>query len=629
MITNRIKGGLLSLLAHLSACSGTASPAEPPTAPRVEETATLAPLESTAEPKPVALVSILDPELLLSLEARGFGVGMLVEGREARTTAELSAMPGHGSILRTLQRDIADVLRRYPDARVSSVQGTRLFDTMFLNSESMSFTLSGVFNRLDRRAFSDQGCGEVRFLYRLGYNIEQGAEPMVARLPMTLNVVFDVAGDDCSEVAAQWLVPSELRGEEMLTWLLSGGALGADAQQGWTLRAVETNMQTVRFQSTMHPKMAGHIEYVLRVFHPVDGKSDRFSPAPLENTPNVQALRRDKALRSELLAYLRRPEVLERIDLGILSLSEMFLARRATSVSPRGLARLANRPFKQLFSIDDFEELDLSSYRSIQSPAALLRRLDVASCQGCHQSRSIAGFHHVGDEPDPQHTFNALFKGASPHLLGDLARRRRYVSEVAAGDAPGEFRPFPERQGVPEGVGAPCGLGDSGFANWECPAGLRCALIEDSEVGLCHGDIGGVGDACQYGTMKSGRKPLRDRIQNLKTHRCDLGQDSCFENVAGASQGMCVGSCDDVTAPGSICGDFLDIDGFQRCLRRQNSYASCATTFVYPLALQECDETHACRSDYVCTKTGIDEPGACVPSYFIMQLRTDGYPFRR
>ncbi len=630
---------LSGLLVLAVACSGTTTPKEsaaavelPRSGPEYEPVQ-VAQANSSAAVSPVSnrvtRVSILDVSQLRSLESHGFGVGMLVEGHEARSTKQLSALPGHRSIFRVLRRDLAEVVRQYPTALVSSVQGARLFEKKFLDSTAMSFALSGVFNRLDRRAFYGQGCGEIRFIYRLGYAIEQGGKPMVERLPMTLNVVFDVEADDCTIVAKEWLAPAGLRGEALLAWMLSEGALSQSARRRWRLKAVETNIQTLRFQSTMHPKMAGHIEYFLRVFHPLDAKADRFVPALLENTPDIKALRRNKSLRAELLAYLRQPDTLERIDLGTLKLPDKYLAKRALSVSPRGLARLANRPFKQLFSPADFADLELSGHTSIQSPVSLIRRLDVATCQGCHQSRSIAGFHHVGDEPDAEHTFNALFRGSSPHLLGDLERRESYITAVARGQTPIEFRPFPERQGVAIGEGAPCGLGDSGFAGWLCKDDLHCAALEDTEVGVCRADEGKVGDACQYGIMKSGRRPLRDRIEKLKTFGCDHGQDTCFQNVQAASQGMCVGGCDEVTDPGAICGDFLDIDGFQKCLRQDNSYESCAKTFAYPLALRRCDENHACRSDYVCTRTKIGEPGACVPSYFIMQLRTDGYPFRR
>lgn len=310
--------------------------------------------KSPAEPAPDAqlpatpservVTSVLEPTLLRALETQGFGVGMLVEGRSARTTEELSVLPGFSGIFTHLKRDLVEVKRRYPEAMVTSVQGARLFGAKFFDSSEMSFALSGVFNRIDRRGFYGTGCGEIRFVYRLGYATEQGGAPMVARLPMTINVVFDVAGDTCQDVAKRWRAPSELQGEALMAWLQSDGALRQEARKQWSLRAVETNFQTLRFQSTMHPKMAGHIEYLLRVFEPDDNAPGAFVPAPLENTPDVAALRRNRAMRAELLAHLRQPEVLRAIDEGVFQIPEKFLSKRAMSVSPRGFVRLANRP---------------------------------------------------------------------------------------------------------------------------------------------------------------------------------------------------------------------------------------------------------------------------------------------
>src|SRR5207244_1069153 len=125
----------------------------------------------------------------------------------------------------------------------------------------------------------------------------------------------------------------------------------------------------------------------------------------------------------ELLALLREPAVLAQIARGTLTLPEHLLAARATSFSPRGLTRSGNRPFRTLLSEADFAGVDLSHYPGIGSPAALLRRLDGASCTGCHQSRSIAGFHFVGMDAAETPSFNALLSGMSTHLHADLERR--------------------------------------------------------------------------------------------------------------------------------------------------------------------------------------------------------------
>ena len=114
-------------------------------------------------------------------------------------------MPALRSLFVTLQGDVATAARPYPLARVTSVDGFRLFDAHWLDSKEMRFALTGVFNRLDRRPFYAGSCGEARFVYRLGYSTLQGGAAMASRLPMTLNVVFwiDGAGDEKLLAAAR------------------------------------------------------------------------------------------------------------------------------------------------------------------------------------------------------------------------------------------------------------------------------------------------------------------------------------------------------------------------------------------------------------------------------------------
>ena len=400
------------------------------------------------------------------LEAKGFAFAPLVFGVAARTTAELDGLPGAKSIFDVLRDDVRDAKRTHPLAKVTLMDGFRLFDERWLASKEMSFGLIGVFNRLDRRAFYPATCGEVRFVYRLAYETTHAGAAMAGRLPFTANVVFLVEGDQqCRAVARAWQRPESARGTSTVDWLLreEGGPLSPAARKGWRLKSIETNLQSFRLQSFVHPTLAGHIDYDLRVFHAKTAARDAFFPAPMENMPDVELLAKNAALRAELLATLREPATLAAIDRGTLNLPERFLATRAVSVSPRGLTRSANRPFRKLFDDDAFRDFPLAGTRTIRSPAALLRRLDGATCVGCHQSRSIAGFHRVGDDVPEHPAFDALLSGSSPHLASDLARRRAYVASIAAGETPDEFRPVPERQGTGSGFGAPCGLGDSGL----------------------------------------------------------------------------------------------------------------------------------------------------------------------
>jgi hypothetical protein len=252
--------------------------------------------------------------------------------------------------------------------------------------------------------------------------------------------------------------------------------------------------------------MAGHAEYGLRAFAR-QHEEPFLVPLPLENTIDVERITKDSRMRAELLALLRAPDTLRAIDQGTLQLPDALLATAAVSVSPHGLARQANRPFKQVIAAKDLADVDLAPYDTIKTPAALLRRLDTLTCVGCHQSRSLAGFHMLGVEPETD-TVDAIAVPMSPHLHADLDRRARYLLALANGKEPDEHRPPPERgdlvpvQGAaahphPDHVHAPhhahhphrsmhahdyaaptggrgehCGLGDPGFAAWTCAKGL-------------------------------------------------------------------------------------------------------------------------------------------------------------
>ncbi len=572
------------------------------------------------------IVAVIEPATLAALEANGFALGDLVVGSPARTTAELGRVPGFSSIFKVLAADIRDAARPHPLARVTSIDGFRLFDARWLASREMSFALIGVFNRLDRRPFYAGTCGEVRFVYRLGYTTTQGGTPLKSRLPFTINVVFlvDAAGDErCGHAAEGWSAPARA---DVAQWLGRDGALSPGARAHWSLKSVETDLQTFRLQSSVLPSLAGHIEYDLRVFQATDATRRAFVPAPMENTPDVPRLLRSRADRQALLEALKSPESLRQLERGTLRLPDGFLALRATSFSPRGLARRANRPFATLFTEADFAGLELSPFTTIATPAALLRRLDAASCPGCHQSRAIAGFHFVGADASDSPPFDALLSGLSSHLAADLRRRARYVQALADGQTPDEFRPTPERQASGDTFGASCGLGDPGFASWTCAAGLSCKKLEDPLVGSCLPAEPELGSPCEFGHIVPGTAPFRDQVRDEPTLGCST-HGQCSTNFMGFPLGACVASCTHLAQSGA-CSDFLDVDGFQNCLRSRGAFSECAQQFVFAEQARACNAELPCRQDYVCARTSKTGVGACVPPYFVYQLRLDGYPIR-
>jgi hypothetical protein len=569
---------------------------------------------SLAQPssgKPWLLIT--DSKVLAALEAGGASLSSRLGGAARQSNRALLANPIYASLLLTLEKDLADLRIRDPQLQ-PGLRGThRLFDTAFLRAETTRFELVGMVNRLDRRPFAPQHCGELRLVYRLVYAIPQGTVVTQSRLPMTVNLVYfardDRGGTDCLRVASLLREPPDQ--------LLASPLLQKDR-----LKSLEVNLQSVRWPSTVRPDLAGHAEYLLRAFH-LGPEGRGLVPSPLENTPDVERVKGDAALRKALLAWLSAPENLARIDEGTAVLPDRFLAPRATSFSPRGLARLANRPFRQLFAPAELSHLDLKNRRYVRSPVALLRRLDGLSCAGCHQSRSVAGFHLIGtDQSDPTDS-NGILVAASPHLTFELSRREHYVQAMLDGKQPDASRPPAERADSGEGgYGSHCGLSDIGLAGWTCHSGFTCTSIDETEAGICLPAKAEVGDPCQIGVVREHADSHRDRISEVLTRACpDSG--TCQSNYAGFPTGMCSVSCD-ALGEHAACGGIPQLRGFNDCLAKRRPFSTCIRDNIRPSGLRSCDDKTPCRDDYICARAK-DAQGVCMPPYFLFQMRVDGH----
>ncbi|WP_434045004.1 MULTISPECIES: hypothetical protein [Sorangium] len=60
------------------------------------------------------------------------------------------------------------------------------------------------------------------------------------------------------------------------------------------------------------------------------------------------------------------------------------------------------------------------------------------------------------------------------------------------------------------------------------------------------------------------------------------------------------------------------------CLARGTLFTECLSRHVAPAGLRRCSTEEPCREDYVCARTGSGE-SACIPPYFLFQLRVDGH----
>ena len=558
---------------------------------------------AAADPINEPLLVVTEPRALAALEAGGLDAGTLALGRKgAASTAELAGGAGWASIRDVLRADIAELYARDTRYGVGMRYTHRGFDPAWLSSPAVRLELVAVVNRIDRRVFHPGTCGELRFVYRMAYQAPT-TDRFSSRLPFTANIVFFLPDDGqrCAQRARALTRPEDVP---------------PLVRAGLTLKSVEVNVQTSRWPSTIRPDLGGHADYLLRVFHPAAG--GRLVPAPLENMPDVDRIRGAPALRKALAAWLRAPGVLDKIDEGTALVPEPLLATRAVSVTPRGLARPQNAPFRRLLPASELADLALAGRRHIRSPEALLRRLDALTCVGCHQSRSVAGFHVVGAERDPARVVDALSVALSPHLEEELPRRRAYLRALAAGQVPDEMRP-PAERGSPAGTfGHACGLGDPGFAAWTCAAGFDCVAVDDDRVGQCMPRAVRAGSACHPGAVSF----QSDRVKAPATLSC--GDTSVCEGIGvGFPGGMCASSCASL-GPGDACGAIALLTPFNNCLARGTAFAECAK-LARPAGLAACDARTPCRPDYLCARTP-DGGNACLPPYFVLQMRVDGHP---
>jgi len=565
-----------------------------------------------------AIALVTDPEALAAITAAGAGF-------EALLDADDRAAIAHG-----VRADVAAAGKGDHDAGVGIAgHGHRLFDVGWLARGR--YELIGVTYRIDRIPVTPTTCGDLRLIYRLAYRARTGGVEVGSRLPMTVAIVLDgparapTASDElgCRAAAAAWRLPTAVAGRALGDALVAGPLAGAVTPA--RVHQVLTNTQVVRWPSAVRPDLAGHAEYALRAFARGDhGLVD----APADGTIDAARVRRDRRARARLLAWLAEPATLDALELGWAQLPPELAAKRAISVSPRGWARRANRPFRQVLAPADVADLPLDRRPAIATPEALLRRLDDHTYAGCHQEQTIAGFHLLGEDGADVAPGNALAVAISAPLAAEVRRREALLDALAAGAPVDLHRPAFERTGNPGGRGAHCGLGDVGFSTWTCEAGLTCqatdAPADDAAVGEClpPPDRREVGDPCELGPLIANADPRRDH--GPKPAPIDCVASACNVNRTGFPGGMCRASCDPVPA-GGACGVIAVLTPFNACLARGRPFPECLADHVEPAGLRACDLATPCRDDYVCARTPNGD-GACTPPYFLFQLRVDGHP---
>ncbi|WP_338869277.1 hypothetical protein [Myxococcus stipitatus] len=586
----------------------------PPPAPAAQE---------APAPEHESSLLLSDPTELMALEQQGLSFGQQL-GAPAEDAQSLLSSPRYASFVSVIERDLAELsgrdgvaLSQFP---LDLKRLNYVFDAKWLRSPLARFQLVGVVNRLDMRFSTPRECGQLRFIYRLSL---QPKGRSAVRLPMTLNVIRPLPmgpGGSCKAIAQQWRALPTNASER-------NAAVGRLVARLPPMSHLETNFQNLHGPGT--PEADDHAEYVLRSF---DVKADRLVPRLLLNTPRADL---NPAERKALAAWIVKNFM--DIDAGRAVIPDRFLAYRAISVSPRGLSRPANRVFNTLFKSEVdarvFADLPYAKAKLIRSPRGLLRRLDGFTCTGCHQSRSVAGFHLPGEERDPNQTFNALAVGVSPHLHEELGWRSRMLTRVADGVAFAEPRPFPERPTSTGIYGSHCGLGDPSFADWTCQAGLECRDSHHDEVGFCAPRVRTSGDACENARVVARPGASGDQIVADAPEVCQ-GQPPdaipCIANRYGFPLGACTVPCPlpGVRSGSSVCALML-VSGYEQvCFPLEESIEDCVKKrgLVAALTTRTCSIDEPCRDDYGCSRYPGSAPGtgACVPPYFLFDFRVDG-----
>jgi len=606
------------------------------------------------------LVAVTQPAVLAALETRGFSINaVMARGLNAAPATKINtaALYDETPWYRSFADDIArDVQQR--GTALGGVHGApqtdqpRVFDYGYLRSQEGTYDLVSVVSRLDRRDFAPgASCGELRFIYRLKYK-KGGASGAVSRLPFSLNVVYAAPDDGarCASFAKRWQVPSGIdTGAKYVDWIATQSA----STSGFAFKQLEANVQANRFPSEAQPELGGSAEYLLRVYGP---EGATLHALPLENTPDVAKLRADATLRDELVEYIKT-HVAE-IDQGTFTVPQKFLATKVTSVSTHGLFRMNNRPFSQLFKEADLglEASAFAGTKVIGSAAGVLARLDDATCSGCHQGASVAGFHIVGTENlSKVHPLNATRLATSAHFASDEPRRKAYATALIEGREPDKQRPvsFLESKNGP-GMHCIAGPSTSAFkAAYGCQDGLACRDLERNvsmplRIGTCmHGSAADTraGEPCVGSDHTSSIDPANDTARMSSPLH-----PNCLDPVQGTPGGLVTRACGPTfsdaahTARGGEVCAYNGGAGFDVCAA-SGDFSQClgdASTFTRGLR-GLCDETTACRDDYICqrffdisgpraTVTSIDKdagaprsPGFCVPTYFLFQMRVDGH----
>jgi hypothetical protein len=616
-------------------------------------------------------LSVTENRLVRGLESRGLSLGHVLSADGSIQELVANEVLYNKTDFKKVVDDIGTHLERIQQGDPSSAVGMRkshrLFDIGFLKSPLARFSLVGVVLRPDRGFIEPESCGEVRLIYRLAYRVSLDGEDVASRLPMTVNLVFPARNKEidrnltCQEVLKKWQMPDELKKEPDATAIMEDHRVKAtntyirenlltrEYINLNTLIQMEINLQSMRWPSAVKPDMGGHAEYLMKIYR-WNKEAQQFEDKYLEDQIDTDKLQKDPALRLELIKWVKHN--LSSIDQGLAVFPEKFLSKQAISVSPGGARRIQNRPFLRVINENELSDVSFDGLKRIKSVKALLRRLDDHTCSGCHQQKSVAGFHFIGKDPDQKYPLNSSLVAGSHHFLADQPRRREILNAYLNGTTPNFERGFAERTdakgsvdqfkgtGLIDGWGAHCSLGkDPSYASWTCAQGYECRNVYknqlDSALGVCYAAKNEiqVGDYCETGEIVTDAKATYSRSDkqiNLVPQTLKNKSHRCFMNKGGFPSGI-VWNYDCSNLPDHAACALLPSKkaGFNDCLAKGKNFVNCIKDYSSLIGLRRCDETKPCRDDFLCIQAENPQEGVCVPPYFLFQFRVDGHPLER
>jgi hypothetical protein len=579
-------------------------------------------------------------------------------------TAHLSDRIKHitEQVKRPLITELKDALA-YPAGNVG-----RQFDNRWFESDIAHFQLAGIINRLDKSDFNTGlDCGEIRFVYRLGYLTKDG---IGSQLPLTLNLVFEEPLGECSQAIKYWIKPKE--GKETTFEWLKDDALNLSRLR---LKQIEVNAQIIRFPSGLETEFAGQAIYLLRVygFDQSDGEY-QLKEVPLENTPDVVRLQKEPEIKERLINWIGQNT--KSIDLGVYKIPDEYLTVEALSYSTLGINRSANKPFDALFQPEDFKAIPKHT-RWINSNEALIDRLNNGSCMGCHQASTTAGFHFLGpDDPQVVGITNRLELPFSSHFNEELLRRKEQLSDRLSGIVEPSFRPHslatPSKDPKSNDNCIPEEQRQlfKDTSDWSCKEKESCQVTVNNmgsgvHFGQCIPLVENIesGQVCKTGTVQKSPHKQEERFNlhsyddifiqaplfpALEDNRINPETYTCRPTRIGVPLGRTYRKCapqeitDILSSSEPPSEEICAIVGgakFDSCV--EVNFHDCLDSIVSRGVLDSCHMGRFCREDYICQELpyqlkGIDDErgraiqeagiGFCTPTYFVFQLRLDGHP---